>query len=101
MKVRLAAWGNEEAKHESAVEGWKSFRELAVPPEASAYQFIGTRQAFYAGVAWGQRMIISMMNASSSPEEMTAKIAAVQQEILNFADQNTKDCKELFGARSG
>lgn len=72
------------------IEGaWQSYRRYVVPPVAGDEQVKQTRQAFFAGAAILQTLI--MRNLSPGKEEITAEdmalMAAIQKELDDFGQQ--------------
>lgn len=69
--------------------GWNSYRRYVVPAEAGEQQVRETRQAFFAGAAILQALI--MRKLSPGRDEITAEdmamMAAIQAELDAFGQQ--------------
>lgn len=76
--------------------GWKSYRRHVVPADAGEEQLRQTRQAFFAGAAILQTLI--MRKLSPGRDEITAEdlalMAAIQKELDDFGQQLDVD---MFG----
>lgn len=70
-------------------DGWRSYRELVIPTEASATQLTESKQAFYAGAT----LLFTTMMRSLSKDDSEATPAdlqfldAIQAEIDAFGQE--------------
>lgn len=77
-------------------KGWKSYRTMVIPKDASAVQIEECRRAFYAGAAilWEGMMKALDPNDSDATEGDLSIMASIQAELDEFG-QNFD--KEIFG----
>lgn len=68
--------------------GWRSYRRYVVPAEAGEHQVRETRQAFFAGAAILQALIMKKISAGDeiTAEDM-AMMASIQAELDAFGQQ--------------
>lgn len=75
-------------------QGWKSYRELVVPDDASDVQIRETRQAFYAGAAiLFQALMVALDPGTEPTADDMQRMADLQAELDAFGQE--LDCKIL------
>ena len=75
--------------------GWKSYRSMVVPKNASKRQGVETRQAFYGGAAVLMASIMLCIDPGEDPTDTDlTRMANIQAELDAFGQELDK---QLFG----
>ena len=74
-------------KQPSVEAGWRSYRDLVMPPDAPAIQRSECRLAFWAGAATLFYSIMDCLDPGDEPTEADlARMSAINGELRKFAE---------------